>query len=352
MKKFMSVFITILVTFLLSIGVYASPVGAGPGWYEHHVTGQVKFFPNGHPDQSNAWIPVDPPNGNGDNGAPPNNGNNNPINTGSGNFYIDANAYQSIMDNTSNIYTGIEAGSGYNVSSMSESNASGQVGSFFGWPTGTAEANIDAIGGALGSSKNYTFDGGYGSISESFGITHGSIDAEATGLGIVGGSISGNVSQVTNAFSDVENSFGLTEQSASGWFEGAGGSVVGQSLNSSATIETYGTSISESYRFENDNVVGTGSYVKSTTNVDASRSGVTIGGWNASGEVVTQSSRLVSGGEANASAVGNYQASGTLNHSYSGSASGYTQTSSESINGMSGSINRASSGMSVSSQVD
>jgi len=263
-------------------------------------------------------------------------------NSGSGFFYIDANANESVIGGVYNSNNGITAGSGYIANGESDVCAVGGVLLY-----GSASADINAVGGALGNSYNYTFENGYGSFSESNGITSGSIDTETSGLGAAGGVITGNTSQGTGAFSYLENSSGFTDQYASGDIFGVSVGVMGCDFDASAKIEVSGHSQSASYRFGDENTIGSGNYVKSETNVNTEKSGIACGHWNAGGIASTQSSRE----GANASAFGQYSGSGNLSTDFSGSASGYTRTSTTTVPGMNGSVKRASSGMSVSSKI-
>lgn len=272
--------------------------------------------------------------------------------SGSGGFDINARANESVIGGEYDSNDGIMVGSGYISNGESDVWAAGSVGAitvpFIGDITfGSASADINAVGGALGNSENYTFENGYGSISESYGITSGNIDIETDGSGAAGGIMTGNTSQGTGAFSGLENSSGFTGQYASGNFVGVAGGATGIDLDASAMVEVSGNSQSGSYRFGDENTIGTGTYVESETNVDTERSGAACGGWQADGVASTQSSRE----GASASAYGQYSGSGSLGTNFSGSASGYTETSTTTVQGMDGSVKRASSGMSVSSKV-
>ncbi|MFW6242873.1 MAG: hypothetical protein ACOC2W_01815, partial [bacterium] len=90
--------------------------------------------------------------------------------SGSGSFYIDADADESVSGGECNSNNGINAGSGYVSNGESDVWATGDT-----WFFGSASADINAVGGALGNSKDYTFENenGYGSISTSKGITSG-----------------------------------------------------------------------------------------------------------------------------------------------------------------------------------
>jgi len=139
-----------------------------------------------------------------------------------------------------------------------------------------------------------------------------------------------------------------------------------------ASINMYGNSISESYRFvaEDDGVQteGMGTTVGAFTTVKTSGSsyedangyiifvGPTAwanadveGNWTAAGGAATLTKQTANNGSggAMAGAFGVYSGNGQLNDNFFGSAVGYSNTSVTTVQGLSGSINHASSGMQV-----
>ena len=139
-----------------------------------------------------------------------------------------------------------------------------------------------------------------------------------------------------------------------------------------ASINMYGNSASESYRFvaEEDGVQieGMGTTVGAFTTVETSGSsyedangriifvGPTSwahadveGNWTAMGGAATLTKQTANNGSggAMAGAFGVYSGNGQLNDNFFGSAVGYSNTSVTTVQGLSGSINHASSGMQV-----
>jgi len=125
--------------------------------------------------------------------------------------------------------------------------------------------------------------------------------------------------------------------------------VVIHNAGLNADISMQGMSYSESYRYR---MIGDGWQTEGLgTNVgamtDVVTSGNVAGSFTAHGGATT----LTVQNGAVAGAVGSYSGGGTLGSGYTGSAVGYSSTSTTTFTGMNGSVNTAAAGMKVSSQV-
>ncbi|MGM0628884.1 MAG: hypothetical protein ACQESA_00455, partial [Patescibacteria group bacterium] len=98
-----------------------------------------------------------------------------------------------------------------------------------------------------------------------------------------------------------------------------------------------------------------GSLVESTMEMESTMDtpeGQVDGMWSASGGAVTKTNQSDNSGYANGVAIGEHSSDGSIGQNYSGEASGYSDTSMTSYEGMAGGINRAEAGMSVESAID
>lgn len=116
----------------------------------------------------------------------------------------------------------------------------------------------------------------------------------------------------------------------------------------------YGSSYSESYRYRDTNsqyyTEGFGTNVGVSTVVNSSKAAKDAcvgGGWTADGEVVAHTIQETKGGMASATADGAYICSGPLGSNFRGSVDASTATSITSVAGLHGSINTASSSITV-----
>ena len=171
---------------------------------------------------------------------------------------------------------------------------------------------------------------------------------------------------------------GIAAQGSVGGFVGGGYAISGPDCrchcwrvdskagaSADAEIEMSGYSISESYRFMNDDgayhTEGMGTRVAAGTDVTsygydhdrdnglATSDSCLKGGFIAAGGVAAKTVQVLPGsGLATAHAVGMYAGAGTLGGNFSGSANGYTNTSITTLSGMNGSISSSSAGMYVS----
>lgn len=304
-----------------------------------------------------------------------------------GSFYDETSAskttsdYQDVSDSQGG------AATGFLSSGESDSYTSGMV------LTGTGYGDISATAGALGDSEAYNYnpdmgnavDYGVGSYSSAEGVTAGSVSTGINnGFGATGGGINGDTEQGTAAGSYVglapeqeiegiivfeeglsnPDSYGVTGQYATGSFDGvvlSGNILFGYHSEASASIDSWGHSLSESYEFvdvqnNGDEITyGKGTYVESATTVETSRHteghSPLSGSWEAGGGAVTETTQNYEGGTATAYAEGSYEGSGDLGQNYEGSVQGSTSTSVTHFpNGPQGSIMHSEAHMSVSSQ--
>lgn len=247
------------------------------------------------------------------------------------------------------------------------------------------DIEVSATGGALGNTDSYTFDPGIsgpgnpgagsnfgvGSASQAEGVAGAAADA---GQYFSLDEISGNTSEVTGAGSYIGDSafnpdtMGVTTQNAEGSFYSDGPHSPGKADSS---INTWGNSYSESHKYTlNDGAQttkGMGTEVGSFTNLEG-ETYYTPGGqgtgsgfsWEACGTTHTETVQEYGNGMAKATATGSYGAQDSkmggsnydVSSNYEGSAEGGTSTSVTTVDGMQGSVNRASAHMSVSSQID
>lgn len=266
---------------------------------------------------------------------------------------------------------------------------------------GLVESDIDVIGGGLTQTNSYIFHSGIGdknigvrSESTSYGITSvrvrtkvdpgfgfGKVKAKAKGFAYENtSSYSGVGSSPLNGWESEGESEGSARQGAEGGWHGSAYAESGPDYFSfrswswrdskagagfGAGIEMTGGSMSESYRYMADDgnahTEGMGTRVGAYTDVNSygydydwdrglSRSGAHVsGGYVAGGHVNTITSQEAGNGRggAGATAIGCYKGAGRLGSNYTGSANGYSHTSTTTFNGMNGSVNSASAGMSV-----
>jgi len=271
---------------------------------------------------------------------------------------------------------------------------------------GTVEGDVDAWGGGLTVTDAYRFNPhmgdksiGVGSSSESYALTGAKlkikVDPGYFGFGEVDGHLCGFAAQGTlNASGLIESpkyfdtegfTGGIAGQGSIGGFSGGAFAVSGPDIKicrwkidsksgagAGAEIAMSGGSYSESYRFVDwsgcgpgsTKTEGMGTVVGAYTNIESygydydwdkgcSESGACLrGGYMVAGGAATKTVQDAPGcGGAKASAVGFYVGAGSLGTNYNGSAIGYSNTSVTTMNGMNGSINTASAGMSVTSKI-
>jgi len=316
---------------------------------------------------------------------------------GVGSYDINANTHGSGLDcDIRTIPNGI-AGGISGAGGVANANADGVI------LNGSVGGDVTAIGGGVTSTNAYKWNPslgdksiGVGSYSNNQAIAGASaiiyVDP-AKGFGTTSGHISGIAAQGTlngsilgkspRYFDSIGVTGGIAGQSSVGGFVGSAYALSGPdirffcfnidskgSAGVGANIEMIGSSYSESYRFVDwsDGGVkteGMGTLVGANTTVitsgynsDSDR-GLAIagsclsGGYIASGGAVTKTTQLAGNrsGGASASAIGMYKGSGLLNTTFTGSATGYSNTSVTTVRGMNGSINSATAGMHVSSNV-
>ncbi len=206
------------------------------------------------------------------------------------------------------------------------------------------------------------------SHSNTYATTAGRLSFNAKGLAASGGVIRGAAGQVSADGSIITGSpkypwkskalsGGLAAQASAGAFLGAGGTVLYGGGELGAYIDMGGDTYSESYRgiAGNTEIIGTNvgsrTWVNSGSYVDTYclAGGFVEGGWVAGGVAAAGTVQKTKYGVATAGAVGSYSASGDLGCNFSGSAVGYTQTTSTQTPGYRGSIMSSSAGMQVSS---
>lgn len=276
--------------------------------------------------------------------------------SGSGWFDIGVDAEQSVSGGG---LTGSSVDDGYAMSGYvanGEAKSDASEGVFF-WRE--ASGDVGATGGALGTSQEIGIDNPdmVGSYSFSQGITGGSVNTDSYGLGFAGGEMSGSTFEGTGAISSLGvengNTVGITGQMAYGSFSGFSGSAFGWgSVDTSAHIDVSGESYSVSTRKVTENYTGIRTDVHSSTELSSGKTGCASGGWNIGGVASTVTSQNAPGGNGNAhaSATGSYHGTGNLGDNYTGSATGYSQTSTTEVEDLDGSVNRASAGMEVHSK--
>lgn len=213
------------------------------------------------------------------------------------------------------------------------------------------------------------------------GFGFGETDASMFGLAGQGTlNVSGVGSSPLEGWETDGHTGGIAAQGSVGGFVGGGYALSGpdywswcqrDNVNSKAgagagaQVDMAGFSISESYRFMNDNgnyhTEGMGTRVAAGTEITSngydydwdkglSESGAYVcGGFVAVGGAKACTVQSLPSGMASASATGFYIGAGKLDGSYSGSANGYTATSMTTISGMNGSMSSSAAGMSINS---
>jgi len=206
------------------------------------------------------------------------------------------------------------------------------------------------------------------SHSNNVASTAGSLDVNAKGLAYSAGSIAGAAGQgsidgsiITGSpkypWTSKALSGGVAAQGSAGAFIGGVGTFGYGSGHVGAKIDMWGDSYSASYRAIDGDTEIVGTNVRAWTDVDSGASvdthkiaaGFVEGGWAAGGTAVAGTVQVTDTGIAKASAIGSYSASGQLNCDFSGSASGYTQTTATQTPGYRGSMMSSSAGMQVTS---
>lgn len=302
------------------------------------------------------------------------------------------------------------------------SGAAGGIGGAIGFSEAEADGfvfdgdvggNVNTVGGGFSTTEAYRFSPhigdvgvGVGSWTETSATTGAHVDVNVNpeqGLGGAAGHISGFTAMGSLNGSIVGPSprrdwdsdgysVGVAGQGAFGGFEGdvlveagpdvdywrwQGGFCGGHWVHvqhdsragaeAGAQIDMNGYSVSESYRFIDNNrgfhTEGMGTYVEAGTQVTATgyasdydhgianaNSGV-YGGYVAFGGAATQTVQSNDTGAAQANAVSAYVGAGELNTQFNGSASGYSSTSLTTSNNMNGSVASSSAGMQVHSSV-
>ena len=319
------------------------------------------------------------------------------IGVGTGQFGISAHSGSAIGDNAT---TTIPNGKADGISGGIGCARAGAKGSI---KNGTVKGEVTTIGGGLTNTDTYKFhvddtdrSKGVGSASQSEGIigatakimvnpkglhnSKGKVSTKIHGFAAEG-TLNDSYVGPTTRWNSTGKTTGIAGQGAVGSF---GGEAFAKSkhdywkcgnFNNSkarakigANIDMVGNSYSESYRYinfgEGYKTEGMGTNVGAYTNIESSgyacysnkgrsyaEAGV-HGGWVAAGRATTRAVQgAPDGGSAMATAVGSYFGVGSLNTNYQGSSVGYTSTSVTTVQGMHGSINSSSAGMSVTSNV-
>lgn len=265
---------------------------------------------------------------------------------------------------------------------------------------GEVGGNVSTIGGGFSETNAYRFTPGIGdvgigagSVTQTSAITGADVAVNVdpdNGFGEADGRISGFTAMGSLNGSIVGPSprrdwdtdgysAGVAGQGAVGGFEG--GVVAGSGPDyywyypvdsyagaaAGANIEMTGFSQSESYRYIDNNddgfhTEGMGTFVDAGTQVSAtgyntnyrgglgfSGSGV-HGGYKAVGGAATRTVQSNSNGGANATAIGIYAGSGSLNTAFEGRATGYSNTSMTTHPTTNGVVSQSSAGMQVTSK--
>lgn len=257
--------------------------------------------------------------------------------------------------------------------------------------SGEISGDVGTIGGGLSTTEADTFDPGVGDLNVGVGTSswaqgvagatadvsvdgkRGNADADIVGLT---GQATGNVSGLGLLFGN-GITVGKVGQGSVGGFVGDADARVGwfngnTDAHMDANITMIGTSDSSSYRFidweDGNTTVGQGSMIGATTNVttsastsdhdrgwcayaDADLAGAYVAAGNGTTVTVQDSSDRNSVGGAIAGANGSYVGAGCLNTNYSGSLEGYSNTQVTKYNGLNGSINSSSAGMTVTTGI-
>ena len=272
---------------------------------------------------------------------------------------------------------------------------------------GTVDGNVSTIGGGFSETDAYRFNPGIGDVGIGVGswtqtsaVTGAHVDISVnpdsdwggadgsisgfTTMGSLNGSVVG--ASPLRGWKTDGYSAGVAGQGAVGGFEGGAFAISGADYYSSgwmgwyghdvdsnanasvdAQIDMNGFSVSESYRFIDNNngfhTEGMGTYVEAGTDVTSygytdsydnglaeAGSGV-CGSYVATGGTGTQTVQSNDNGRASATAVGAYVGTGALNTAFHGSAAGYSNTSMTTHPTANGVISRASAGMSVTSSI-
>lgn len=233
------------------------------------------------------------------------------------------------------------------------------------------KADVSAQGGVLGFSKSFELDGveGVGSISQVIGTAGAGWSIDETSDGLFSGHMSLNMDLTNSAAShyggdwNQSETFGLATHEVcargglgiSNYDNHGGGHEMDLFVNADSVVYSH----SYGYTEENDGktTIARGSLVNSTLSIESGASDIphcyegSIGGWEAAGGAVTESYQSGDGGYANALAVGAHSASGEIGQNYSAETTGYSRTYMTSFEDMVGGINRAESGMHVSSKL-
>lgn len=234
------------------------------------------------------------------------------------------------------------------------------------------EGHVYSTGGVLGYTETFDLDvdggDGVGAYSETYGLAEAGMKSPEGLEGVFYGGfglemdIENSAGSYYGGTSTDPDTFGLATQEfcAVGGFEMEGNYAdYTDGLEASGAVEFLSDAYSHSYGYthQEDGVttIGKGSLVESTMEMESTMDtpeGQVDGMWSASGGAVTETRQSDDLGYANAVAIGEHSASGSLGQNYSGEASGYSNTSMTSFDDMVGGINRAEAGMSVQSQID
>ncbi len=271
---------------------------------------------------------------------------------------INAGAYQGVMDES---YLVKEK---YGTSGEYLSEGFGQSGlSSHGDPF---SAEVNALGGALGSSNSYTFsweDGkGVGTKTQADAMSGADLSVTPGSEGHFQGSLSGGINLFTGAdswyggTSENPETFGFSGQAVTGEFSGEVNKTNHGGYEMSAYINAQAKNVSESYGYkvygDGWQVKGAGSNVESYTSLQSGSTGPVSGGWEVEGIAATGTLQTYGDGYAGAGAIGTYSCSGSLGQNFSGYAVGGTNTSITTVDGKNGSINKAQAYMSVGSNLE
>lgn len=234
------------------------------------------------------------------------------------------------------------------------------------------EGHVYSTGGVLGYTETFDLDieggDGVGAYSETYGLAEAGMMSPGGLEGTFSGSfgfdmnIENSAGSYYGGTSTDPDTFGLATQE----FCAVGGlEVQGDYANypdgfeASGAVEFQSDAYSHSYGYTNQEdgvkTIGKGSLVESTMTMESTMDtpeGQADGMWSASGGVATETNQADDLGYANAVAIGEHSASGSIGENYYGEMSGYSNTSMTTFDGMVGGINRSEAGMSVQSRTN
>jgi hypothetical protein len=345
MKQIFALILAVLFVFCVAgAAVATQPNNPGPGYYQKihgENAGEIKYFPNGHPQpqDNNEWVYL----GN----TPPSCGGNWQFNLNLDNFALK-------MDfDGAWVLGGYTFGKGFGIgdSSLWAAGAGkGGIGSAFG--TGGAWAGANADSWVKYDWKGPIYGVSLGTDSLAFAGVENTLALGLVGKGLVIGGFEGYAKECTLDYSELNlpgflydshgDTSALAWQSAEGGYEGGAMLVnfwsCGRPENASiaASIDLFGASSVESGRF--GGWLEPGVYVEGlwsagavttqvTTSFDRDGFACVNGGWNAAGGLVLVANQgLCDPASANASINASYNGSGPLGTNYVGSAFGGVQT--------------------------